>query len=168
MSDVVLTPSQTSGPLFGFCLLFDGCGGEDVPAEGRVRLKGSVVDGTGKGFGFPRGFVEVWHGAEWTRARTDGDGFFQVHLGRPLARTAADGAFLAPHLNVAVFGVGLLKHFLTRVYLPDEEEANRKDAVLEMLPEQDRERLVGRFSDDGSLHFEIVLQGARETPSFGW
>lgn len=168
MNDLVLTPSQTSGPLFGFCLLFNGCAGPDVPSESDVRIEGRVVDGTGKGYGFPRGLVEVWHGTEWTRARTDEGGAFQVHLGRPSARSAADGAFLAPHLNVAVFGVGLLKHFLTRVYLPDEEEANRKDAVLQIVPEQDRERLVGRFADDGSLRFEIVLQGARETPSFGW
>jgi protocatechuate 3,4-dioxygenase, alpha subunit len=173
MTELVLTPSQTSGPLFGFCLLFDGsdraapvAGGTDglVP----VCLAGTVVDGTGNPYGLPRGLIEVWHGEQWARARTDAGGAFRVYLSRPAAGQAPDGQFLAPYFNIAVFGVGLLKQLITRLYLPDEQAANEKDAVLRLVPEEDRGKLIGTFTGDGTLRFQIVLQGPGETPTFGW
>jgi protocatechuate 3,4-dioxygenase alpha subunit len=176
VTEIVLTPSQTSGPLFGFCLLFAGSDRAARPdsADGgtgrdaTVCLEGTVVDGTGRPFARPRGLVEVWHGDQWARARTDGDGAFRVYLRRPAPGQAPDGQFLAPYFNIAVFGVGLLKQRVTRVYFPDEQAANRKDAVLQLVPEEDREKLLGTLAGDGTLQFEIVLQGSRETPTFGW
>jgi protocatechuate 3,4-dioxygenase, alpha subunit len=173
VTHLVLTPSQTSGPLFGFCLVFEGSD-RAAPAEsgaagdGTLCLAGKVVDGAGRPYRFPLGLVEVWHGDQWARARTDDEGMFRVHLRRPAPTQTGDGQFLAPYFNIAVFGVGLLKQFVTRVYFPDDPEANRKDAVLRLVPEEDREKLTGTLVGDGTLQFQIVLQGARETPSFGW
>jgi protocatechuate 3,4-dioxygenase, alpha subunit len=171
MTELVLTPSQTSGPLFGFCLLFDGCDHAAPAAAGPdnpVCLAGTVVDGAGHPFGLPRGLIEVWHGGQWARARTDADGAFRVYLTRPAAGQTPDGQFLAPYFNIAVFGVGLLKQRITRVYFPDEQAANEKDAVLRLLPAEDRGKLIGTRADDGTLRFQIVLQGPGETPTFGW
>lgn len=176
MTELVLTPSQTSGPLFGFCLLFDGSdraipgvGGTDSAAGGvPVSLAGTVLDGTGRPYGLPRGLIEVWHGQQWARARTDADGRFRVSLFRPAPGQTPDGQFLAPYFNVAVFGVGLLKQRITRVYFPDEQAANDKDAVLRLVPEEDRGKLIGTLEDDGTLRFQIVLQGPGETPTFEW
>jgi protocatechuate 3,4-dioxygenase, alpha subunit len=173
MTELVLTPSQTSGPLFGFCLLFDGSD-RAITEAGRadgaapVCLAGTVVDGAGRPYALPRGLIEVWHGEQWARARTDADGSFRVYLSRPAAGQSPDGQFLAPYLNIAVFGVGLLKQRITRVYFPDEQAANDKDAVLRLVPEEDRGKLIGTLEDDGTLRFLIVLQGPGETPTFGW
>lgn len=172
MTELVLTPSQTSGPLFGFCLLFDGSdravpeARTDSPAP--VTVAGTVLDGAGRPYGLPRGLIEVWHGRQWARARTDEDGRFRVHLTRPEAGQTRDGQFLAPYFNIAVFGVGLLKQRITRVYFPDEQEANEKDAVLRLVPGEDRGKLIGTLDGDGILRFQIVLQGSAETPGFGW
>ena len=36
----------------------------------------------------------------------------------------------APHIDVSVFARGLLKRLVTRIYFPDETEANAEDPVL--------------------------------------
>jgi protocatechuate 3,4-dioxygenase alpha subunit len=64
-----------------------------------------------------------------------------------------------------VFARGLLKHQLTRLYFPDEQEANAADPVLSALPEDERARLVAEQDDDG-VRFDIHLQGDRETIFF--
>jgi protocatechuate 3,4-dioxygenase alpha subunit len=60
---------------------------------------------------------------------------------------------------------GLLRHQLTRIYFPDEADANAGDPVLSSLDEPDRARLVAE-RDDGGLRFDIHLQGDRETIFF--
>jgi protocatechuate 3,4-dioxygenase alpha subunit len=66
---------------------------------------------------------------------------------------------------VAVFARGLLKQLVTRVYFPDEPEANESDPVLSSVEAGRREALVAR-AEDGGLRFDIHLQGDRETPFF--
>ena len=171
MTELVLTPSQTSGPLFGFCLLFDGsdraapvAGGTDGPVP--VCLAGTVVDGPGHPYGLPRGSSKCG-------TASSGRGRALTPTARsgctsPTGGQTPDGQFLAQYFNIAVFGVGLLKQRITRLYLPDEQAANEKDAVLRLVPEEDRGRLIGTFEDAGTLQFQIVLQGPGETPTFGW
>ena len=72
---------------------------------------------------------------------------------------------MAPHLLAYVFARGLLKHQLTRIYFPDEQDANAADPVLSSLAEPDRARLVAE-QDDGVLRFDIHLQGDLETIFF--
>lgn len=169
MTDLVLTPSQTSGPLFGFSLLFPGCDAAADPAGPETMcVTGQVTITGGKPFGHPHGLVEVWHGDEWTRARTDEDGRYRVYLSRPAPATTPDGQPLAPAYTVAVFGVGLLKQFVTRAYLPGEHEANARDAVLRVVPEAERPRLIGVLEGPRTLRFDIRIQGDEPTPFFGW
>ena len=66
----------------------------------------------------------------------------------------------APRLDVFVFARGLLRHQLTRIYFPDEAEANAADPVLSALDEDDRATLVAE-QEDGALRFDIRMQGDR-------
>jgi protocatechuate 3,4-dioxygenase beta subunit len=56
-----------------------------------------------------------------------------------------------------------LKPVRTRMYFPDEEEANAIDPVLSAI--DDPSTLVARSTDDG-LEFDIHLQGEDETVFF--
>jgi protocatechuate 3,4-dioxygenase alpha subunit len=76
-----------------------------------------------------------------------------------------DGRLQAPHIAVGVFARGLLKRVVTRLYFPDEPEANDADPVLSALPPSRRERLVA-IPEDGGLRFDIHLQGPSETTFF--
>ena len=81
-----------------------------------------------------------------------------------IAKPAAQGRE-APHLDLYVFARGLLKHQLTRMYFPDEPEANASDPVLSLLPEADRALLVAE-QEDGAVRFDIRMQGERQTVFF--
>ena len=162
------SPSQTIGPLYGFALMFDGSH-EAVPpgTPGAVRLEGQILDGDGVPLSWPEGFIEIWEGEQWARARTDEDGRYRVVVRKPDATATPDGAVAAPHLNVAVFARGLLKQVLTRVYFPDETTANAEDPILQLVPEEDRDLLIaGREGE--ALCFDIRLQGENETPFFAF
>jgi protocatechuate 3,4-dioxygenase alpha subunit len=162
---VIQNPSQVLGPLFGFALMFDGAA-EAVPADspGAVRVSGVISDADGP-LRWPMGFIEVWEGEQWARDRTDEDGRYSIVVRKPPALTLPDGTVAAPHLNVTVFGRGLLKQVLTRVYFPDEAAATAADPILALVPNGDRELLVAR-PDGEALAFDVCLQGANETPFF--
>ena len=76
-----------------------------------------------------------------------------------------DGRLQAPHIVVGVFARGLLKRLATRIYFPDEEEANASDPVLAELGDDERATLVAR-DEDGGLRFDIRLQGDGQTTFF--
>jgi protocatechuate 3,4-dioxygenase alpha subunit len=71
----------------------------------------------------------------------------------------------APHIDVTVFARGLLKHLVTRIYFPDEVEANAADPTLRELSEDERALLIAT-AQGSTLRFDIHLQGERETPFF--
>ena len=77
-----------------------------------------------------------------------------------------DGGMQAPHLLVGVFARGLLKRAATRMYFPDEMDANAVDPVLSRLDPQARATLVAAPGSDGSLRFDIRLQGSDATTFF--
>jgi protocatechuate 3,4-dioxygenase alpha subunit len=113
--------------------------------------------------------VEIWQAdAEgryrgdfgWGRSGTDAEGRFAFTTVKP---GAVDGQ--APHVVVLVFARGLLKPVLTRMYFPDEAEANERDAVLGAVPEEQRATLVAHARDD-VLEFDVRLQGDRQTAFF--
>jgi protocatechuate 3,4-dioxygenase alpha subunit len=53
---------------------------------------------------------------------------------------------------------------VTRIYFPDEPDANAADPLLCSIPDPDaRARLVAT-ADGHGLRFDIRLQGAQETP----
>lgn len=144
------TPSQTVGPFFGFALPFAGQENAVPPsAAGALRLEGQVLDGDGEPV--PDALVEIWQGDHFGRCRSDPEGAFQFIVGRPEP----------PYYHVYVFARGLLRHLLTRVYLPGAPA----DAVLESVPPGRRDSLLAQ-PDNGKLHFDIRLQGEGETVFF--
>jgi protocatechuate 3,4-dioxygenase alpha subunit len=153
----VRTPSQTVGPFYsiGLCRRSDN----ELVRDG-TRLTGRLLDGAGTPV--VDGMVELWDPVErrWGRSGTHPAGSFSFLIAKPPARGGK-----APHLLAFVFARGLLEHRLTRIYFPDEAEANGADPVLSSLDEGERARLVAE-RDDGGLRFDIHLQGDLETIFF--
>ncbi len=152
-----------------------------------IRIEGQVLDGNGEPV--PDALLEIWqpddHGRYHTvaggdatrgksrdpstgfgRCRTDSEGaFISFMTVKPGATPAPNGHAQAPHLNVTVFARGLLLHLVTRMYFPDETDANATDPVLNLVEPPRRETLIA--SDCGGvLHFDVRLQGERETVFF--
>jgi protocatechuate 3,4-dioxygenase alpha subunit len=85
---------------------------------------------------------------------------------KPGCVPSPDGSPQAPHVDVTVFARGLLKHLVTRIYFPDEDEANAADPVLGSVTDPgNRATLVAQRADDG-YRFDIRLQGEGETVFF--
>jgi protocatechuate 3,4-dioxygenase alpha subunit len=65
-----------------------------------------------------------------------------------------------------VLARGLLNHLATRLYFADEPE-NATDPVLQLAPAERRESMLAQrqapHGDFAVYHFDIVLQGPRET-----
>jgi protocatechuate 3,4-dioxygenase alpha subunit len=155
------TPSQTVGPYYtiGLCRRVENELVE-VTDSRALRLTGRLLDGDEQPI--PDGMIEAWDasGARWGRSSTNADGRFSFVIGKP---GAAAGE--APRLDLYVFARGLLKHQLTRMYFPDEAEANASDPVLALLPVADRASLVAE-QEDGAVRFDIRMQGERQTVFF--
>lgn len=150
------TPSQTVGPFFGFALPFEG-GADAASGTQAVRIEGHVLDGTGEPVS--DALLEVWGGEQFARCRTDSEGVFHITVVKP------NSADEAPHLDLAIFARGLLRHLATRVYFPDEEPANASDRVLNLVDPARRHTLIAQ-TDGAVLRFDIRLQGESETVFF--
>ncbi len=176
--DLIPTPGQTIGPFYGFALEYDR-GNELVPAGSAraVRLHGTVTDGAGATV--PDALLEIWQADEsgaipdaegslvrdgftftgFGREGTDGSGNFTFSTVDPGPTTP--GA--APFISLCIFARGLLSRLFTRIYLPEDETALAADPLLSQLPEERRKTLIATREEDGSLRFDVRLQGADET-----
>jgi protocatechuate 3,4-dioxygenase alpha subunit len=112
--------------------------------------------------------VEVWEGEQFARTRTDPQGEFRAVLRKPEKQHLPDGEPLAPYFHVTVFAQGLLKQAQTRLYFPDEAQANAADPVLQAVPAERRSTLVARRAEGGDLVFDVAMQGPSETVFFGF
>ena len=180
------TPSQTVGPYFAIGLPWERgplAVSEDAP--GAIRITGTVYDGAGTPV--PDFLLETWQADPAGRftdlhghgGRSDvpgfrgfarygleqGDGTYEIVTVKPGTLPGPGGTVQAPHIDVSVFARGLLDRVVTRIYFPDEAEANAEDAVLRSLPEDRRPTLVAERNDDG-YRFDVHLQGDRETVFF--
>ena len=72
----------------------------------------------------------------------------------------------APHIDVSVFARGLLNRLVTRIYFPDEAEANAEDPVLTLVEDEAERQTLVAHQEDGALRFDIRLQGEGETAFF--
>jgi protocatechuate 3,4-dioxygenase, alpha subunit len=165
-----LTPSSTVGPFFSVALL-DVLGPELVESAspGAIRIEGVVRDGAGDAV--RDAMLEIWQadpegryspGSGFGRCGTDADGRFHFVTVKPGRVPGPDGRPQAPHLALGVFARGLLKRLATRIYFPDEAEANAVDPVLSELDDAARATLVAR-QEEGVLRFDVRLQGEGET-----
>ena len=109
--------------------------------------------------GFPHGF---------TRAFAGDDGRFSVVLERPAQSTSGENP-QAEHFIVLVFARGLLRHLLTRVY-PGHGPNDQGDLVLSKIPEERRDTLIALEDKlrTNVFHWNVQLQGPRETVFFAW
>ena len=98
------------------------------------------------------------------RCPTDAEGRWAVRTVKPGPLPAPGRGVEAPHLNVSVFARGLLNRLVTRVYFPDEPEANAADPVLASIPDPAARAGLVAVADGDRLRFDIRLQGERETP----
>jgi len=187
------TPGQTVGPFYGYALPYAG-GDQLVPQdhEHAVRLHGTVLDG--RGAPVQDALVEIWQAdtggvpsrepgslardgytfTGWGRAATDNVGHYSFTTLEP-GRSEPDssgpggsGPGGAQFIAMTVFARGLLDRLFTRIYLP-ESDALATDPFLQGLPPDRRGTLVARRGTDGSLEFDVRLQGEGETVflSFG-
>jgi protocatechuate 3,4-dioxygenase alpha subunit len=181
------TPSQTIGPFFHDALL-DRNYSELVPPDHpeSIRIEGTVYDGACEVV--PDAMVEIWQAnragrydqpaddrddlsldedfSGFGRSGTDESGAFSFSTAKPGPVPGPDGQHQAPHVVVSVFARGLLKRLVTRIYFPDEEQANAVDPVLSSIEDQElRRTLIARDKGD-SLRFDIHLQGDRQTAFF--
>jgi protocatechuate 3,4-dioxygenase alpha subunit len=170
---LVPTPSQTAGPYvsIGLCrepqnLLVP----EATP--GALWIRGTLLDGAGDPI--PDGLIEIWQAdpsgtyrpnfgfGRFGTHETEGRfAFFTVKPGRV---PAPDGRLQAPHLTVFVYARGILKPLHTRMYFPDEEEANASDPVLGGVDPSYRDAMTAEPGPHG-LHWDIHVQGERQ-PAF--
>ena len=184
-----LTPSQTVGPFFAYGLTpglygygFDEIHNADLAGpdvEGtRIVIEGRVFDGAG--MAIHDALIELVQadaqGSYADARRNDGfTGYGRFGTGangpngdsRFLFRTIRPGATLAggaPFVVLIVSMRGLLNHFVTRAYFPEDDHGS--DPVMVQVPEDRRETLVARAIGPNHYQFDIHMQGRRETVFF--
>ena len=116
---------------------------------------------------YPRGAVRGFCG--FGRCATDSVGEYRIVTLRPGPLPRPGAAVEAPHLDVSVFARGLLDRLVTRIYFPDEEEANAADPVLRSIADPGRRATLvaaARPGRPGRFRFDIQLQGSGETVFF--
>jgi len=188
-----ITPSQTVGPFFKYGLTPGGqydwndaftsnLVTSDASGE-RIRIEGRVFDGDG--IAVPDCMLEVWQADSqgrfadpqdrralpnaafrgFGRCGTDNNGAYSFDTIKPGSVPDPDGKAQAPHILLAVFGRGMLRHLYTRIYFAD-EGGNAADPVLALVPADRRATLIASRKGDGVYTLDIRLQGEGETVFF--
>lgn len=189
------TPSQTVGPFFAFGLTaeqyrypFNAIAGSEVAdptvAGEHIEIVGRVIDGAGEAIN--DAMIEIWQADSEGRYAHPSDPRGSNQLFRGFGRcgtgTMQDSRFMfrtvkpgsvdgkqAPHVNVIVFMRGMLSHAYTRIYFPDEAEANSRDPILNSVPKDRRATLIAKREDTPAMplyRFDIHMQGDEETVFF--
>ncbi|QXQ10154.1 protocatechuate 3,4-dioxygenase subunit alpha [Paeniglutamicibacter sp. Y32M11] len=172
------TPGQTIGPFYGYALPYEKDNElVNQSRPGAVRLHGVVTDGAGTVI--PDALLEIWQPDEdgtivskdgslvrdgytftgWGRTAVDNVGHYTFTTLNPGATEAGK----APFIMLTVFARGLLNRLFTRIYLPEDTAALANDPLLASLDPQARQTLIATREEDGSLRFDISLQGEGET-----
>lgn len=173
------TPSQTVGPYFAYGLtpeqyrynhssivsnhLFQGA---SFKGE-RITIKGQVFDGNENPIN--DAMIEIRQDATLdgigrVGTGTEPDNTFLIHTIKPSSQNGQ-----APHLNVTVFMRGLLSHVFTRIYFSDEEGANSKDKIFNLIPKERQHTVIAQRREiNGQVFydFDIYMQGEKETVFF--
>ncbi len=180
------TPSQTIGPFFHDALL-DRDRSELVPPDhpSAIEIQGAVYDGAGEVV--TDAMVEIWQANPagryedpeddredlppeegfigFGRSGTVDGGFSFVTL-KPGAVPGPEGRPQAPHVMVSIFARGLLKPLVTRIYFPDERDANAADPVLSSIEDQGLRSTLIAHDEGGVMRFDVRLQGEEQTAFF--
>ncbi|HVV12865.1 protocatechuate 3,4-dioxygenase subunit alpha [Amycolatopsis sp.] len=177
------TPSQTVGPYLAIGLPWpDGSAVVEEGVPGAVWIRGTVFDGAGAPV--PDALIETWQADPegrfdhpddprgrfpgfrgFGRCPTEPDGTYGIRTLLPGVVPGRDGRKQAPHIDVSVFGRGMLNRVVTRIYFPENAEANAADEVLSSVPAERRDTLIATKTEDG-YRFDVHLQGEGETVFF--
>jgi len=189
-----ITPSQTVGPFFKYGLTSNGeyewndaftssLLTPDVTGD-RIRIEGKVLDGDG--VAVPDCMLEIWQADAqgrfadpqdkralpnasfrgFGRCGTDKEGNYAFDTIKPGVVPDTNGKPQAPHILVAVFARGMLRHLYTRIYFGD-DAANAADPVLALVPADRRATLIAQREPGKPLYrFDLRLQGDDETVFF--
>src|SRR5690554_199048 len=151
----------------------------------RITVTGRVLDGTGTPL--RDALIEIWQAdadglynspsemrgaadpnfSGWGRCPTDMDtGEFRFETIKPGQVPFKDGRKMAPHITFWVVARGINIGLHTRMYFPEETEANEKDPILGRIEHRVRvPTLIAEKGGDGYM-FDIHLQGEKETVFF--
>jgi len=184
--NLLATASQTAGPFFhiGLETLSITDLAKSAASGEKVSIQGRVLDGDGEPVN--DALIEIWQANAlgkyahpddgqdkpldtgfkgFGRVATGDNGEFRFFTIKPGRAPGPRGTLQAPHLVVAVFMRGLLKHLVTRMYFPG-AAGNDEDALLALVPKERRATLVAKPAGDGALEWNVILQGQQETVFF--
>lgn len=152
----------------------------------RITVTGKIYDGTGTVL--KDALVEIWQAdssglynspsetrgtadpnfSGWGRCPADGEtGEFKFDTIKPGRVAVKSGALMAPHISFWIVARGINVGLNTRMYFSDEEEANSNDPVLQRVEHRVRvPTLIAQQEGENTYHFDIHLQGERETIFF--
>ena len=182
------TPSQTVGPFFHDALLDEDRSeliSPDHPEA--IRIEGAVYDGAGKPVS--DAMVEIWQANQagryndpkddredlpldpetfsgFGRSGTDAGGRYSFVTIKSGLVPGPEGGMQAPHIMVSVFARGLLRRVVTRIYFPDEDEANANDPILSSIEDPGFRRTLVAHDEGDALRYDIHLQGENQTAFF--
>jgi protocatechuate 3,4-dioxygenase alpha subunit len=151
----------------------------------RIVVTGRVIDGIGAPI--KDAVIEIWqadaHGlynspvdtrAEadpnftgWGRCSVDPkSGVFSFATVKPGKVPFLDGSLMAPHITFWIVARGINLGLHTRMYFGDENAANDEDPVLQRIEHGARAATLIAQREGSAYHFDIHLQGDRETVFF--
>jgi protocatechuate 3,4-dioxygenase alpha subunit len=154
----------------------------------RPGVTGAIIEITGRvldadGVPVPDAMVEIWQAnaagrydspddprtdlpidpgfVGFGRCATSAEGVYRFRTLRPGRVPGPGNTLQAPHVAVGVFGRGLLKRLVTRLYFAGAPE-NEEDPILALVPAERRATLLASHGS-GLWHFDIHLGGPAET-----
>ena len=151
----------------------------------RITVKGFVYDGSGTPL--KDGLIEIWQAdadglynspseirgsadpnfTGWGRCPGDmTTGEFVFETIKPGKVPFKDGRMMAPHISFWVVARGINLGLNTRMYFPEEEEANAADPILSRIEHKVRVPTLIAKREGNVLTFDIHLQGENETIFF--
>lgn len=163
----------------GAAMLTDKTRGE------RIKISGRVIDGAGTPL--RDAVIEIWqanadglyNSPEEKRGNADENflgfgrcacdletGVYNFETIKPGPVPFIDGRLMAPHITFWVVARGINLGLHTRMYFGDEQEANTSDPMLSRIEQQVRVPTLIAERKGDTYHFDIHLQGDKETIFF--
>jgi protocatechuate 3,4-dioxygenase alpha subunit len=100
----------------------------------------------------------------WGRCPTRAeDGFYSFETIKPGHVPFKDGRKMAPHISFWIVARGINIGLQTRMYFPEETEANAADPLLARIEHNERVATMIAAKDGTTYMFDIHLQGEKET-----
>ena len=91
---------------------------------------------------------------------------FRVETIKPGRVPFPDGRLQAPHLSLWIVARGINLGLHTRLYFPEEAEANAADPILSRIEHRSRVPTLIATRDGAVYNLDIHLQGPNETVFF--